>query len=243
MGLATAFYFRATETSNRFYDNSFKFTKDISENLGRIEERFGERLKHIDESYSGLSKRLSSAEYVAIDAAAEVEDEKVELKTLVSAREAVIEELATRASLSDAEKAEFKSRLESAERELDVARDQLKMVALKYEQAKARELELREKLGDSSHHSRNHPFHRWFLDWITHQIPLSHIQRMPIVEIMDFLEERYRELKTEGSQQYQDGIELSYFSEEDGWLPPAQDIFAMVRRDARSQQIHGAKAG
>ena len=31
VGLSALFYFKATEASNRFYDNSYKFTKDISE--------------------------------------------------------------------------------------------------------------------------------------------------------------------------------------------------------------------
>ena len=39
---------KATDTSNNFYDNSYKFTKEISEILGRIEAGFGEKLKHID---------------------------------------------------------------------------------------------------------------------------------------------------------------------------------------------------
>lgn len=37
IGLSVAFYFKATETSNEFYDNTYRFTKDISEILGRIE--------------------------------------------------------------------------------------------------------------------------------------------------------------------------------------------------------------
>jgi len=58
ISLSAAFYFKATDTSNRFYDNTYKFMKDISENLGRIEERFGEQLKHLDEGYTGISDAL-----------------------------------------------------------------------------------------------------------------------------------------------------------------------------------------
>ncbi|MFM2334285.1 MAG: hypothetical protein RIS91_288 [Bacteroidota bacterium] len=43
IGLSVAFYFKATDTSNLFYDNTYKFTKEISEILGRIEAGFGER--------------------------------------------------------------------------------------------------------------------------------------------------------------------------------------------------------
>lgn len=49
------FYFKADETSNKFYDSSYEFMKEQSVLLGRIEERFGEkfetvlaRMDHID---------------------------------------------------------------------------------------------------------------------------------------------------------------------------------------------------
>lgn len=54
IGLSVAFYFKAAETSNALYDNSDRFTKQISEILGRIEAGFGERLRPLDEGYSGL---------------------------------------------------------------------------------------------------------------------------------------------------------------------------------------------
>jgi hypothetical protein len=47
VGLSAAFYYMATDTSNKFYDNTYGFMKDLFEILGRIEERFGERLEHI----------------------------------------------------------------------------------------------------------------------------------------------------------------------------------------------------
>ncbi len=54
IGMSAAFYFKATDTSNRFYDNSYKFTKDMSEILGRKEAGFGERLRRIDEHIGRL---------------------------------------------------------------------------------------------------------------------------------------------------------------------------------------------
>jgi hypothetical protein len=45
--LSVAFYLKASDTSNKFYDNTYRFTSNISELLGRIEERFGERLRHL----------------------------------------------------------------------------------------------------------------------------------------------------------------------------------------------------
>ena len=43
VALAALFYFKATETSNTFYDNTYKFTKDIAGLLVRMESGFGER--------------------------------------------------------------------------------------------------------------------------------------------------------------------------------------------------------
>ncbi|GMM85129.1 hypothetical protein [Pseudoalteromonas sp. MTN2-4] len=54
VGLSALFYFKATETSNSFYDNTHKFTREISILLSKIESGFGERLKHLDENYSSV---------------------------------------------------------------------------------------------------------------------------------------------------------------------------------------------
>lgn len=48
VGLAALFYFKTTQTSNTFYDNTYKFTKDIAELLVRIESWLGERLRNLD---------------------------------------------------------------------------------------------------------------------------------------------------------------------------------------------------
>lgn len=47
--ISVNFYHKKNETSNRFYNNTYTFTKDISETLGRIEERFGEKLESLKE--------------------------------------------------------------------------------------------------------------------------------------------------------------------------------------------------
>ncbi|TOH64776.1 hypothetical protein CGI76_24340, partial [Vibrio parahaemolyticus] len=43
VGLSAIFYFKATDTSNKFYDNSYKYTKDVAQLLVKIESGFGER--------------------------------------------------------------------------------------------------------------------------------------------------------------------------------------------------------
>lgn len=58
IALSAAFYFKATETSNKFYDRTFAFMKNLFEILGRIEERFGERLQNITEATGEIRREF-----------------------------------------------------------------------------------------------------------------------------------------------------------------------------------------
>ncbi|MED4063168.1 hypothetical protein [Priestia megaterium] len=60
IGLSVAFYFKATDQSDQFYQNSLKLTKDLSVLLGKIEARFGENLRHLEEGNSRLQSKLDS---------------------------------------------------------------------------------------------------------------------------------------------------------------------------------------
>lgn len=55
------FYFKADETSSKFYDSSYDFMKEQSVLLGRIEERFGEKfetlLSRIDHLNNGQAEK------------------------------------------------------------------------------------------------------------------------------------------------------------------------------------------
>lgn len=102
--LSVAFYFKATDTSNIFYDNTYKFTRDVSEILGRIEVGFGERLKHLDEGYFDLIDRLP-IDIPKVEK--EVEKEKEEVKKTEEERNQLLEELMEKASLEQKEKKEL----------------------------------------------------------------------------------------------------------------------------------------
>lgn len=58
VGLSAAFYFKADESSKKFYNDSYEFTKNINVLLGRIEERFGAQL-------SDITKRFDSEQFVS----------------------------------------------------------------------------------------------------------------------------------------------------------------------------------
>ena len=80
IGLAVLFYLKATDTSNVFYDNTYRFTKDVSEILGRVEAGFGERLRHLDEGYSGLKSAVEKIPFDRKKAQKEIEEEEEQLE-------------------------------------------------------------------------------------------------------------------------------------------------------------------
>lgn len=92
IGLSVAFYFKATDTSNLFYDNTYKFTKEISEISGRIEAGFGERLRHLDEGYSGLVNKFDKGhrEQNIKETKEESEKEKQKLKSEIEERNKIL---------------------------------------------------------------------------------------------------------------------------------------------------------
>lgn len=116
-----AFYFKATDTSNRFYDNTFKFTKDISIILGRIEAGFGERLKHIDEGYTSFRDKfefgVSSSDL--LDAKKlELEEDKQKLEKEVAEKDQILSTLMDQAKLDDSQKKEVISKLNNKDHEI-----------------------------------------------------------------------------------------------------------------------------
>lgn len=125
VALSVAFYFKANEASNQFYDNTYKFTKDMSEILGRIEAGFGERLRHLDEGYSGMRDRLDKLpHYGATPSDVKAEEEEIRLKE--AEQRALLEDLAGRAKLAEHEKQALFANLEQKNEELEQARMELR---------------------------------------------------------------------------------------------------------------------
>ena len=126
IALSVAFYFKATETSNKFYDNSYSFTKEISEILGRIEAGFGEKLRHIDEGYSGIRDKFDNMPFDAQSANENVEAEKEEIAKKKKEQEELLENLAQRAQLAESEKEEMFESMARTTNELDAAKMDLR---------------------------------------------------------------------------------------------------------------------
>lgn len=125
IGLSIAFYFKATQTSNTFYDNTYKFTRDVSELLGRIEAGFGERLKHLDEGYSGLVDKFEKIPFDFIEARHEIEQEEEEVTRKEEERNKIIEDLAKKANLETEERQRIVGQLQEKDAELLEAKKEL----------------------------------------------------------------------------------------------------------------------
>ena len=125
VSLSVAFYFKATDTSNRFYDNSYKFAKEMSEMLGRIEAGFGERLRHLDEGYAGIRDKFDRLPSYGPSESEEIKKEEEEVKKREREQRALLESLAKKAKLADVEKDRIFAQLSEKSEELDQARMEL----------------------------------------------------------------------------------------------------------------------
>lgn len=116
--IAIFFYFKAEETSNRFYDTSYNFMKDVSVTLGKIEERFGEKLNNLNDKLSHLSS--------------EHDEKNEELQNVEDEKQKMIDELLDKAKLKDEEKEAYITRLKEKEIEADNLRRQLLTIDARY---------------------------------------------------------------------------------------------------------------
>ncbi|WP_324733722.1 coiled-coil domain-containing protein [Pseudomonas paeninsulae] len=123
------FYFKATDTSNTFYDNTYNFTKDIAQLLVKMESGFGERLRNLDEGYSSMRDSLQHYnDRPGIDVEAtkkQIESEKSEMEKVVQERNQIIESLIERSSLQQEERSTIIEELKGKEIELAEAQKEL----------------------------------------------------------------------------------------------------------------------
>ena len=135
VAMSVAFYFKSTDSSNQFYDNIYNFTQKTSEILGRIEERFGEQLRHLDEGYGriesrfdGMSKSPDEIEEKVEETKGKEEEQKQKLEETNRAMRDLMEELTVRASLQQQEKEEFYEKLGALAAEKDNAQERIREI-------------------------------------------------------------------------------------------------------------------
>ncbi|KKO03713.1 hypothetical protein LCGC14_0091400 [marine sediment metagenome] len=127
VGLAALFYFKATETSNTFYDNTYKFTREIAQLITKMESGFGERLRHLDEGYSSVRdhiQRMPSGERVR-EAQKKLEEGEETLDKTSEERNALIMQLIDRAHLQEEEKTKFMAELRENEEQLKKTQNEM----------------------------------------------------------------------------------------------------------------------
>lgn len=125
IALSVLFYLKATDTSNVFYDNTYRFTRDVSEILGRVEAGFGEKLAHPDEGYSGLKSAVEKIPFDRKQTEKDIEEEEQQLQKVEKERAELIESLAERARLEGEEKERLFERLQKQDEELSSARREI----------------------------------------------------------------------------------------------------------------------
>ncbi|TXX97341.1 hypothetical protein [Vibrio mimicus] len=136
VGLSAIFYFKATDTSNKFYDNSYKYTKDVAQLLVKIESGFGERLKKLDEGYLSMKEEIQKIPSYSLHdrehREAEIENtkrdlvaEKEELEKINKEREEIISSLLEKSELQEDQKTEILKKLAQTENEAKDAQMQV----------------------------------------------------------------------------------------------------------------------
>ncbi|EPY12125.1 hypothetical protein [Paenibacillus alvei] len=124
VGLSALFYFKANEASNQFYDNTYQFTKDISEKIGRIEERFGKDLDNIDKNYSRMLDKIDRLP-ITESLQKEIEQTASSEKQIIEEKEKIIAELINKSDISKDEKEMISVQLHQKDKELETVKSQL----------------------------------------------------------------------------------------------------------------------
>jgi rRNA maturation endonuclease Nob1 len=97
--LSVLFYFKANESSNQFYNNSYTFTKDISETLRGIEAGFGEKLSNLDKGNEDLKRTFET--YISpAEIKKGVAEGKKEVKEIKEEKDKIIESLSKESEMS-----------------------------------------------------------------------------------------------------------------------------------------------
>lgn len=128
VALAALFYFKATETSNTFYDNTYNFTKDIAQLLAKMESGFGEKLRNLDEGYSSMRDYIqngSSNTSEIDDTKQKIAGEKEEIEKVISERNEIVNELLEKSQLQTNEKNRIVKQLADKESELEASQKEL----------------------------------------------------------------------------------------------------------------------
>lgn len=107
VALSALFYFKATESSSMFYDNTYKYTTDISQLLVKMESSFGEKLKVLETGYADIKVYLRTPVKTSSEldeATALIKIEKEALEKAVEEKDKIIKDVLDSSSIEQTEK-------------------------------------------------------------------------------------------------------------------------------------------
>ncbi|HDT0626482.1 TPA: hypothetical protein QIB48_002969, partial [Morganella morganii subsp. morganii] len=123
--LSATFYFKATETSNLFYQNTYVHSKDIATLLSKIESGFGEKLNNLNTNYLGIMDRMQNPSEQREEIKSEMTKETEEIERIKRSQHKIINELIRKANLAEQESKEIKIQLREKENNLKVAENNI----------------------------------------------------------------------------------------------------------------------
>ncbi|MFJ7787689.1 hypothetical protein [Pseudomonas sp. NPDC096925] len=125
VALSAAFYFKADESARSFYNNTYHFTKEVSEILGRIEAGFGQQLAHLNEKQAGLNEKMDRIPYDPSFIREQEAAKQAEIEEQEAKRDNILDDLMRRAQLDGQEKAALQAQLDALSSELENSKSQL----------------------------------------------------------------------------------------------------------------------
>ncbi|MDC9784055.1 hypothetical protein KC986_18480 [Proteus mirabilis] len=131
--LSATFYFKATETSNRFYENTYSHSKDIATLLVKIESGFGEKLDNLRDNYSSIDSRMNGYMKKPIEKEresikSEMTEATEEIEKIKSSKDEIINNLILKTNLAEKDKEDIKLKLQEKEDALKNANDKIKLL-------------------------------------------------------------------------------------------------------------------
>lgn len=212
VGLAAMFYFKATDSSNKFYDNTYKFTQDIANLLVRIESGFGEKLRHLDEAYTGIQEKMDTRfnpNHVD-NVREEVKDEEKELEKLLAEKERIIKDLVNGSALQDEEKERVIKELKQKDEELSQASEELRFLKRRLHKA----LRTQVAIDRPSTYSRAEGFLKTVVPELLGEEFLQAHPRIPAIQ------ERWKKIVEELPDEFLHDMKLIGYQSESGELSP-----------------------
>jgi hypothetical protein len=208
VALSALFYFKATDTSNAFYDNTYKFTKDIAELLVKIESGFGERLRHLDEGYSSMRNYFQSGgsrPAADVDKTKEkLETEQHEVEKVRAERDKIVQQLIERSQLQQAEKDQITKQLRSKEEELTHSQAEISKLNRRLTVERVMRRNSPKDLLDVGS-----PLARFAFETIVRKIGVERVIEAPI----GYLRDRFDELAADAPRSFIDDLESRHLFE------------------------------